>query len=168
MEQPRFAISASLRQELDNTKIGTVEDLMYADLRHMGWTKQDAFYVSYHHVYGSMSITQQNRIATKIESNPYIKARIDNIRDKTMLSPDEIAKETSKEKLLSDLLLARSRTKSGSKEWIDITAKIADYAKIKQDDIKTDDQPIRYHLPVHYPRTCKDCLIYQNGKQLKE
>lgn len=86
------------------------------------------------------------------------KSQIDEI------SADDLAKATSKEKILSDLLKARNLTKPSSKEWIDITSKIADYARIKQDEIKEEDTTIHYYLPVNYPKTCKDCLLWQNGK----
>lgn len=88
------------------------------------------------------------------------KSQIDEI------SADDLAKATSKEKILSDLLKARNLTKPSSKEWIDITSKIADYARIKQDEIKEEDTTIHYYLPVNYPKTCKDCLIWQNGKAI--
>lgn len=82
------------------------------------------------------------------------------------ISADDLAKATSKEKILSDLLKARNLTKPSSKEWIDITSKIADYARIKQDEIKEEDTTIHYYLPINYPKTCKDCLIWQNGKAI--
>ena len=82
------------------------------------------------------------------------------------ISADDLAKATSKEKILSDLLKARNLTKPSSKEWIDITSKIADYARIKQDEIKEEDTTIHYYLPVNYPKTCKDCLLWQNGKAI--
>lgn len=82
------------------------------------------------------------------------------------ISADDLAKATSKEKILSDLLKARNLTKPSSKEWIDITSKIADYARIKQDEIKEEDTTIHYYLPVNYPKTCKECLIWQNGKAI--
>lgn len=84
------------------------------------------------------------------------------------ISADDLAKATSKEKILSDLLKARNLTKPSSKEWIDITSKIADYARIKQDEIKEEDTTIHYYLPVNYPKTCKDCLLWQNGKAIKQ
>lgn len=84
------------------------------------------------------------------------------------ISADDLAKATSKEKILSDLLKARNLTKPSSKEWIDITSKIADYARIKQDEIKEEDTTIHYYLPVNYPKTCKDCLLWQNGKAINQ
>ena len=88
------------------------------------------------------------------------KSQIDEI------SADDLAKATSKEAILSDLLKARKLVKQNSKEWLDMTAKIADYARIKQDEIKEEDTTIHYYLPVNYPKTCKECLIWQNGKAI--
>ena len=82
------------------------------------------------------------------------------------ISADDLAKATSREAILSDLLKARKLVKQNSKEWLDMTAKIADYARIKQDEIKEEDTTIHYYLPVNYPKTCKDCLIWQNGKAI--
>jgi hypothetical protein len=82
------------------------------------------------------------------------------------ISADDLAKATSKEAILSDLLKARKLVKQNSKEWLDMTAKIADYARIKQDEIKEEDTTIHYYLPVNYPKTCKDCLLWQNGKAI--
>lgn len=165
----RLQSSATQREILSKTGISSVEELMYADLRRVGWDKSDAFYAAFHDLYSDYPMSQQKKLLKSFEGNPAIQQRImKTVKDDNGMIPlDELAKETSKEKILSDLVLARSKTKPGTKEWIDITSKIADYAKIKQDDIKTDEQPIRYHLPVHYPRTCRDCLIYQNGKQIK-
>ena len=69
----------------------------------------------------------------------------------------------TKEKILSDLLMARKGTAEGSKEWSDLTKMIADIAKVKQDEIKVDDEPIKYFLPAHYPTSCKDCLLALNN-----
>lgn len=162
--------SAIQRDILDKSGIGSVEELMYADLRHSGWDKSDAFYAAFRDYYDfeDMSKSQQAKLMKALESTPAIQTRIAKTVDgENMLSLDELAKETSKEKIISDLIIARKNTKPGTKDWADYTKMIADYTKIKQDDIKTDEQPIRYHLPVHYPRTCRDCLIYQNGKQIK-
>lgn len=166
--EERLQASASLREVLNKANIETVEELIYADLRRMGWSKSDAFYAAFGRIYRSYSMTQQRKLMLEYESNPHIVARINGsgeIGSGTM-PLDELAKQTSKEKILSDLLVARQRYKSGTKEWTDLTKAIADYAKIKQDDIKTDERPIRYFLPVHYPTKCQDCLVYQ--KKMKK
>lgn len=157
------------RQILDKTGIGSVEELMYADLRHVGWDKADAFYAAFHNLYSDYPKRDQMKVMSKLESNAAIKKRIAGLdKDETKISNEELALETSKEKILSDLILARKTMKVGTKEWIDITAKIADYTKIKQDEIKTDERRILYHLPARYATRCEDCLVYQNGKQKKD
>lgn len=146
--------------------IETVEELIYADLRHAGWDKGDAFYAAFHHIYSSYPMKDQRKLMASFESDEHIKDRIAGPDQSKLIMPlDELAKATSKEKILSDLLEARKHTKSGTKEWNDLTKMIADYAKIKQDEIKTDEQPIRYLLPVRYPTSCKNCLINQNKKK---
>lgn len=162
----RLQASAVQKELMEKTKIGSVEELMYADLRRAGWGQSDAFYAAFHHIYSSYPLGQQRKLMKQLEQNPYIKARIALV-DKDKLSSSELATETSKEKVLSDLVLAKRRTKEGTKEWIDLTKMIADYTKIKQDDLKTDDQPIKYFIPVKYPRRCEECLIYK-GKARKD
>lgn len=137
---------------------------MYADLRRAGWNKSDAFYAAYRHIFGNALQKDQKRLIESLENDNGVKQRIDvgNTPHDDRLPLQDLAKETSKEKILSDLVLARKRTREGTKEWTDLTKAIADYAKIKQDDIKTDEQPIRYYLPVKYPRSCEECLIFQN------
>lgn len=159
----RLQTSAALRDVLEKTKISTVEDLVYADLRRAGWNKSDAFYAAYWHIYSDYPMITQKQFLKHVEDDPNIKARINDSDNK--LSRTELTNETSKEKVLTDLVLAKRRTREGSKEWIDLTKMIADYTKIKQDDIKMDDTPIRYYLPVKYPRRCDECLIYQQKKR---
>lgn len=164
MEQ-RLSPSAKQREILQKTGIETVEELMYADLRKVGWDKADAFYAAFHHLYSNYTMKDQRKLMASFENDPNIKDRmVDADPNKDIIPLDELAKATSKEKILSDLLKARKRTKEGTKEWNDLTKMIADYAKIKQDEIKTDEQPIRYLLPVRYPTSCKNCLINQNKK----
>lgn len=160
----RLQSSAIQRQIMDRTGIDTVEDLMYADLRRAGWDKADAFYAAYRHLYSGYKINEQKRIMNQLENDPNIKRRMNGTEGKA-IPLSELAKETSKEKILSDLVMARKRMREGTKEWAETTKMIADYAKIKQDEIKTDDKPIRYFLPVNYPTSCKNCLIFQNRER---
>lgn len=164
----RLQPSATLGRIMKDTGIGSVEEIVYADLRKAGWTQADAFYAAFWHLYSNLRPIDQKRIMTKLENNDAIKKRMGDVKKSDDIMPlGDLAKETSKEKILSDLLVARKQARSGTKEWNDLTKMIADYAKIKQDDIKMTEQPIKYFIPVHYPKTCKDCLIYQNGRQIK-
>lgn len=160
--EKRLQSSASQREIMEKEKISSVEDLIYADLRRSGWTKGDAFYAAYRDYYSGYTKKQQTALINQLEDAPGVKARI-NSKTTNSLSTKELAKETSKEKVLSDLVLAKKRLKEGTKEWIDLTKMIADYTKIKQDDIKVDEQPIRYFIPEKYPRNCDECLV---GKKM--
>lgn len=148
------------RRIMEKTGISSVEDLMYADLRHVGWDKGDAFYAAYRHLYSKYKMPEQRKIMAAIEADPAVKKRIEGEREtEKRLTGEQLAVETSKEKIISDLIIARKAMKPGTKEWGEYTKMIADYSKIKQDDIKTDEQPIRYYLPALYPTSCKDCLL---------
>ena len=41
---------------------------------------------------------------------------------------------------------------------------IADYTRIKQDDLQVEDTTVHKYLPVNYPTSCADCLLFKNGK----
>lgn len=86
--------------------------------------------------------------------------------DAEELSPEELAKATSKEQILKDLVLAQRKAKYGSPEWLKIVASIADYNKIKQDEIDTESTTCHFYLPVDYPSDCQSCLIFKNGKAI--
>ena len=166
MVNERLRPSAKQREILQKCGLSTVEELMYADLRRLNWDKADAFYAAFHHLYSDYPLRSQKELMSHLESGPCIKDRISGAdQGKDIIPLDELAKATSKEKILSDLLKARKRTREGTKEWNDLTKMIADYAKIKQDEIKTDERPIRYYIPVRYPTSCKNCLVVLNKKK---
>lgn len=83
--------------------------------------------------------------------------------DAEKLSPEELAKATSKEQILTDLIVARRKMKEGTKEWTEQTRLIAEYARIKQDELQTEDTTVHYFLPLNYPTNCQSCEIFKNG-----
>lgn len=162
--------SAAQRAIMDETGIKSVEMLIYADLRRLDWSEADAFYAAYRDTYSHLPKGQVRALMRKIEADRAVQKRItgsdatevDNFR---ILPSEEIAKATSKEKILSDLLLARKGMTEGSKEWSDTTKMIADIAKVKQDEIKVDEEPIKYYLPCSMPSSCEDCVIGLNKRK---
>ena len=105
----------------------------------------------------------------RLESLESVQKRIEEVTggrtsNKEELTPEELARETSKEKILKDLVLAQRKAKYGSPEWLKIVAAIAEYNKIKQDDIQVEDTTCHFYLPLNYPNRCEDCLIFKNGK----
>ena len=80
------------------------------------------------------------------------------------ITAEELAKETSKESILRKLVAAEKKAKKGSPDWLKIVSLEADYNKIKQDEIDVEKNTIHFHLPVNYPTSCKNCLLYKNKK----
>lgn len=147
--------------------------LCYAAMRAAGIGINDAWNLTFQNAGLTWDKNRLKAEQQKLESLDGVQKFIEEIKkeneekgDASEISTDELAKATSKEAILSDLLKARKFVKPNSKEWLDMTAKIADYARIKQDEIKEEDTTIHYYLPVNYPKTCKDCLIWQNGKAI--
>ena len=64
-------------------------------------------------------------------------------------------------------MIAQRTQKQGSPDWLKTTALIADYNKIKQDDIQVEDTTVHFYLPKNYPTSCKDCLLYKQRKEPK-
>ena len=142
--------------------------LIYADLRACGWSVDNAWNVAFNGVGASWSNAMLEREKKRLESLESVQKRIEDVkgertREKEDLTQEELAKETSKEKILKDLVLAQRKAKYGSPEWLKIVAAIADYNKIKQDEIDTDNNTVMYYLPVSYPTRCSDCLLNKNG-----
>ena len=167
MTMDRIAASTAQKKMLKESGIRTVEELMYADLRSCGWDKYDAFYAAYRDNYVTCTKTEIDKVTRKMDKDPCISRRIKKNPEPSsggLISAAELARETSKEKILSDLVIARKKMGEGTKEWSEITKMIGDYAKIKQDNIKTDEEPIKYFLPANMPTSCKDCIIGMNER----
>ena len=110
------------------------EYLCYAAMRAAGIGINDAWNTAFQNAGLTWDKNRLKAEQQKLENLDGVKKFIKEIKkegrsESTEISADELAKATSKEKILSDLLKARNLTKPSSKEWIDITAKIADYAR---------------------------------------
>lgn len=147
------------------------EYLLYADLRAAGWTNYDAWGVAFQGQGLHWPKNQLDAEIKKLESLESVQTRMAELQgrkaQKAELTPEELAKATSKEQILTDLVTARKAMKPGTKEWSDLTKMIADYNKIKQDEIQTEDSTILYYLPISYPTSCAECLVAKAGKRAK-
>lgn len=77
---------------------------------------------------------------------------------------NEQGKDRSKEDIIRELNVLATQT-TDPKERTAILMKLADLQNMKEDVAKTEkDNRIHYFLPVKYPRNCRECLIFQNGK----
>lgn len=164
-----YTLSVAARTKAKSYGMKSAEYIIYADLRAAGWCKRDAWSVAFQGTGLNWDKAELEREMNKLESLESVKKRIADVQGEhsdsaDKLSPEELAKATSKEQILTDLVVARKKMKEGTKEWTEQTRLIAEYARIKQDEIQTEDTTVHYYLPVNYPQSCKDCLIFKNGK----
>ena len=143
---------------------------IYASLRGSGMPMRDCWAIAFQGEGFNWTKDVLEREMNKLESLESVQKRIAEVQGKKAknesadeLSPEELAKATSKEQILKDLVLAQRKAKYGSPEWLKIVASIADYNKIKQDEIDTENNTIHFHLPVDYPTCKEDCLLFKNN-----
>lgn len=143
---------------------------IYASLRGSGMPMRDCWAISFQGEGFNWKKDALEREMNKLESLESVQKRIaevNGIRDRNSgdeLTPEELAKATSKEQILKDLVIAQRKAKYGSPEWLKIVASIADYNKIKQDEIDTENNTVLYYLPLAYPRHCDECALFKNGQ----
>lgn len=144
---------------------------IYADLRAAGNAMRDSWAIAFQGYGFNWPKETLEREMNKLESLESVQKRIAEVQGKKAknedaeeLSSEELAKATSKEQILKDLVLAQRKAKYGSPEWLKIVASIADYNKIKQDEIDTENNVVHYYIPLSMPRCCEDCIIFKNGQ----
>lgn len=169
MEEFGYNLTADLIRKSRTYGMADVHYMIYADLRACGWSMRNAWMVAFNGYGVNWTKDMLEKEMNRLESLESVQKRIEEVTgkrtsDKEDLTPEELAKETSKEKILKDLVIARRRYKEGSKEWTEQTKLIAEYSRIKQDDIQVEDTTVHFHLPVSYPNRCEECLIFKNGK----
>ena len=82
-------------------------------------------------------------------------------REEQVSTDDDVMKQLSKENMLRDLFLARKKMVVGSKDWLDTNKMIADITRMKQEEVKTEDNTVHFYLPL----TCNKCSLYNNHKK---
>ena len=172
MEDFGYNLTADLIRKSRTYGMADVHYLIYADLRACGWTMRNAWMVAFNGQGTNWTKDMLEKEMNRLESLESVQKRIAEVTgarssEKEELTPEELAKATSKEKILSDLVIAQRRQKQGSPDWLKTTALIADYNKIKQDDIQVEDTTVHVNLPKNYPTSCKDCLLRKNGREAK-
>ena len=169
MEEFGYNLTADLIRKSRTYGMADVHYMIYADLRACGWTMRNAWMVAFNGQGTSWAKDMLEKEMNRLESLESVQKRIEEVTggrtsDKEELTPEELAKATSKEKILSDLVIAQRRQKQGSPDWLKTTALIADYNKIKQDEIDTENNVVHYYIPLSMPRCCEDCIIFKNGQ----
>lgn len=142
---------------------------IYASLRGSGMSVRNSWMIAFQGTGCNWSKDALEREMNKLESLESVQKRIaevNGIKEKNCgddLTPEELAKATSKEEIMKNLVIAQRKQKLGSPEWQKTTAMIADYSKIKQDELQTEDTTCHFFLPVNYPHGKEDCLLFKNG-----
>lgn len=144
---------------------------IYADLRAAGNAMRDSWAIAFQGYGFNWPKETLEREMNKLESLESVQKRIAEVQGKKVknensdeLTQEELIKATSKEEILRNLVIAQRKQKFGSPEWQKTTAMIADYSKIKQDEIDTENNVIHYFIPLSVPRCCEDCIIFKNGQ----
>lgn len=143
---------------------------IYADLRAAGNAMRDSWAIAFQGYGFNWPKETLEREMNKLESLESVQKRIAEVQGKKVknenseeLTAEELAKATSKEQILTDLVIARRRMKEGTKEWTEQTRLIAEYARIKQDELQTEDTTCHFYLPINYPTGKNDCILFKNG-----
>lgn len=118
---------------------------IYASLRGSGMPMRDCWAISFQGEGFNWTKDVLEREMNKLESLESVQKRIAEVQGKKAknenadeLTQEELIKATSKEEILRNLVIAQRKQKFGSPEWQKTTAMIADYSKIKQDEIDTE------------------------------
>lgn len=165
-----YTLSAYMYKLKKQYNMADISYLIYADLRAAGWGKGDAWSVAFQGQGLNWAKAELIREIEKLEALDSVQARIADVQGTNSpkndeITAEELAKDTSKEAILRKLVAAEKKAKKGSPEWIKIVALEADYNKIKQDEIDVENNTVHFHLPVNYPTSCKNCLLYKNKKE---
>lgn len=169
-ETKGYTLSVDIYKKAKDLKMKDPRYYIYASLRGSGMSIRDSWAIAFQGEGFNWPKDTLEREMNKLESLESVQTRIAEVQGKKAknesadkLSPEELAKATSKEQILTDLVIARRRMKEGTKEWTEQTRLIAEYARIKQDELQTEDSTVHFYLPINYPTGKNDCLLFKNG-----
>lgn len=169
-ETKGYTLSVDIYKKVKALKMKDPRYYIYASLRGSGMSIRDSWAIAFQGEGFNWPKDVLEREMNKLESLESVQTRIAEVQGNKAknesadeLSPEELAKATSKEQILTDLVIARRRMKEGTKEWTEQTRLIAEYARIKQDELQTEDSTVHFYLPINYPTGKDDCLLFKNG-----
>ena len=170
-ETKGYTLSVDTYKKAKAFKMKDPRYYIYASLRGSGMSMRDSWAIAFQGYGFNWPKGELEREINKLESLESVQNRIAEVQGKKAknensneLTQEELIKATSKEEILRNLVIAQRKQKFGSTEWQKTTAMIADYSKIKQDEIDTESTTCHFYLPVDYPSDCQSCLIFKNGK----
>lgn len=170
-ETKGYTLSVDTYKKAKAFKMKDPRYYIYASLRGSGMPMRDCWAISFQGEGFNWTKDVLEREMNKLESLESVQKRIAEVQGKKAknensdeLTQEELIKATSKEEILRNLVIAQRKQKFGSPEWQKTTAMIADYSKIKQDEIDTENNVVHYYIPLSMPRCCEDCIIFKNGQ----
>ena len=169
-ETKGYTLSVDTYKKAKALKMKDPRYYIYASLRGSGMPMRDCWAIAFQGKGFNWPKDTLEREMNKLESLESVQTRIAEVQGKKAknensdeLTQEELIKATSKEEILRNLVIAQRKQKFGSPEWQKTTAMIADYSKIKQDEIDTENNVCHFYLPVDYPHGKNDCLLFKNG-----
>ena len=169
-ETTGYTLSVDIRKKAKALGMKDVRYYIYASLRGTGISMRDAWSIAFQGQGLNWDKAILEREMNKLESLESVQKRIAEVQGKKAeniaedsVTPEELAKATSKEQILKDLVIVKGKYKPGSKEWTEAVKMIADYNKIKQDEMQSEDTTCHFYLPINYPRGREDCYLFKNG-----
>nr|DAI93123.1 MAG TPA: hypothetical protein [Caudoviricetes sp.] len=170
-ETKGYTLSVDTYKKAKALKMKDPRYYIYASLRGSGMPMRDCWAIAFQGEGLNWEKSFLENEMNLLEAQESVQKRIAEVQGKKVknenseeLTAEELAKATSKEQILKDLVLAQRKAKYGSPEWLKIVASIADYNKIKQDEIDTENNVVHYYIPLSMPRCCEDCIIFKNGQ----
>lgn len=166
-----LSVSATTRRIARKYEL-TPEEMVFADLVSLGWAKSDAYTVAYRPgVTWSQqaikqeidSLTKSKPVKKRIKDNKLLSTPVTDIEDVTEKEESKkkglFERATSKEDKIIELQRMLEENRGDASTWLKINQQIIDLTRMKQDEVKTEDNTRHYHLPVNYPTNCNNCLL---------
>lgn len=161
--------SRGIKTEIKKAKI-SIEEKIFADLMLSGWKDNDAYIAAFgynitlsdSYIQSQMrSVINNPDFAKYMESAGKRKERKEmESENRDDISLEEALSMATKEETLKGLIIAKSKMKAGSKEWLDATKLIADLQQMKKDIVEEEDTTVHFYLPL----SCYRCSLYIKNK----
>lgn len=169
----------ALLKECKKYKLRTPMHKVFCELVLAGWEKEDAYAFSglWNPTYSTLMNIQDMNHLLKEDAGvvSYIDMRVKEMellkkkakraaaeeeKAKTEIAEIDMTTELSKEMQLKELLVAKQKFAVGSKEWLDVKKMIAEITRVKQDEMKDEEDVVHFYVPIQ----CHNCSLYMAQK----
>lgn len=177
----------ALLKECKKLKLKTPMHKVFCDLVLAGWEKEDAYafsglwnptYTTLMNIQDMNHLLQEDKgvvsyIDSKVKGMELLKkkarrASVEEEKAKEEIKAEfteiDMTTELSKEMQLKELLVAKQKFPVGSKEWLDVKKMIAEITRVKQDEMKEEEDVVHFYVPIQ----CHNCSLYMAQKAKKE